>query len=75
MSRVSLVLGIKGMGDVKGKSDAGDQGHGEMSRVIWCWRSRAWEMSRVSLMLEIKGMGDVKGKSGAGDQGHGRCQG
>ena len=61
MSRVSLVLEIKGMGDVKGKSDAGDQGHGEMSRV--------------SLVLEIKGMGDVKGKSDAGDQGHGRCQG
>ena len=28
MSRVSLMLEIKGMGDVKGKSGAGDQGHG-----------------------------------------------
>ena len=60
MSRVRLVLEIKGMGDVMGKASAGDQGHGEMSGV--------------SLVLEIKGMGDVKGKFDAGDQGHGRSQ-
>ena len=30
MSRVSLVLEIKGMGDVKGKSGAGDQGMGDV---------------------------------------------
>ena len=36
------MLEIKGMGDVKGKSGAGDQG--------------LEEMSRVSLVLEIKGM-------------------
>ena len=55
------MLENKGMGDLIGKSGAGDQ--------------RLGEMSRVNLVLEIKGMRDVKGKSGAGDQGHGRCQG